>query len=198
VGGLVYSVTFGNIAYDIDEDGEPVILGRYGICSEVPDVIYLFSINLPWLYTTPEDIMAHMFLMPYIYSLSELTVYTPERQLNFTITGDAFQNTITHNGVILTNTRPFTELYQYIISAKGEIMFRDELEPDCELIARITYRYREDSREDDVVEFYTAGDRKSIIRINGENVYMCRDIYTIQLLSNIEAFINGDELRLDW
>jgi len=73
-----------------------------------------------------------------------------------------------------------------------------ELEPDSEFIARITYRYNLPGRDNDIIEYYTAADRKSIIRINGENIYKCRDIYTTRLLSNIDAYINGTEINLEW
>jgi len=205
-GGEAYTLTIGNPAQSADG----ITVGWFGTSSQVPGVLFLFEPNpvlLPWLYTEPEDLVSQMFMMPYIYSLDELIIeFSPENQeesqtkiLNFKITGDTEENTITLDGIKLSQIESdlFTQLYQYLILAKGESLFFEQ-EHKGETIAKITYIYRDESRPDNTVEFLTADDRKSVIRVNGENLYKCRDVYTTRLIKNIQAFIDGGEIVLNW
>jgi len=196
-GGKLYTLTIGAARVEKDEDGGETLTGWYGVCSEVPDVLYVFDTeSLPWIYAEPEALMAQMFLTPYVYSLKELVVETPDNRIEFDISGGADDHSIAANGTILADERPFTDLYMFLIGAKGESVFTEDYESF--LIARVTYRYKDETRADDVVEFYKADDRKSVIRVNGENLFKCRDVYTTRLAENISAFLSGGEIIGNW
>jgi len=172
---------------------------------QVPDIVFLFDYaSLPWLFTEEKDLLAEMFLMPYIYSIDRVVIEYDASTLELKITGDAEDNTISLDGKRLDADERdrFGDLYRFLISAKGEELFTDDEDSD-ELIVKITYHYRDNSQSTDVVEYHkdTSADsdnRRSIIRLNGENVYKIRNAYTTRLINNIEAFINGENIILDW
>ncbi|MDR0222132.1 MAG: DUF4340 domain-containing protein [Oscillospiraceae bacterium] len=197
-GGKLFNLTIGGApAVETGADGVNALSGWFGICSEIPDVLYLFEpSSLPWVYASPEDLMAEMFLTPYVYSLDGLIVETADTRLEFTVSGDADENEIFLNGEKIADDRPFKDLYQYLVGAKGEWLFGGESGTD--FIARITYKYKDPKFPDDTVEYYAADDRKSVVRLNGENVFKCRDIYTTRLVGNISAFISGGEIIQNW
>ncbi|MCL2633818.1 MAG: DUF4340 domain-containing protein [Oscillospiraceae bacterium] len=196
-GGKLYTLTIGNAAGEIDEFGIERIVGWYGICSEVPDVLYLFDpTSLPWVYIMPEDIMAELFLMPYVYSVEQLIIETAGHTLTFDIFGDSDNHAIVYNGTTLIYENAFTDLYRFLVGARGTEIFMEEY--DGAVIARITYRYHNDLFPDDVIEYLEAPDRRSVIRLNGENIYKCNYMYTARLLENVDAFVNGTEIKQDW
>ena len=180
--------------------------GYYGISSHVPELLFLFSeASLPWLSVTAEDLVSDVFLTPYIFSLDKLIIEIEDdahefATLEFTIIGDDDDNTVFFNGNPLSaNERDkFGELYQYLISARGETLFMTET-PDAKTVVKITFVYRDVNRGQDVVEYLAGNNRRSIIRINGDNIFTCRDIYTTRLLQNIQAFTDGENpIVLDW
>ncbi|MDR0197092.1 MAG: DUF4340 domain-containing protein [Oscillospiraceae bacterium] len=196
-GGKLFELKIGLPAVEKSEDGVDTLKGWFGICSEVPDVLYLFEPSaLPWVYAVPEDLMAEMFLTPYIYSLDRLIIETESARLEFTITGDANGGDILLNGEKLTDDRRLKDLYQYLVGAKGEWIFMEESK--SEFIARIVYKYKDSGFPDDTVEYYTADDRKSVVRLNGENIFKCRDLYTTRLVDNIDAFLSGGDIIQNW
>jgi hypothetical protein len=187
-----------------DENGTN--LGWFGISSHVPHVVYLFAgETLPWLNTSIDRLHAASFLQPHIYSIDTVTLETPDTTLVFTITGDEHESAIMFEGAELTGEHSnsatargrFADLYMYLISARMAEVFIGETPPESELIARITYSYRGDT-PDDVVEYYTAENFLSIVRVNGVNIYKLRAEYTRRLVSNISAFAEGGEIINDF
>jgi len=196
--GKVYSLTIGAARVEADENGDNKVTGWYGMCGEVADVLYVFAPeSLPWLYAEPEDLMSQAFLTPYVYSLKELVVEAGDKKLTFDISGNADEHTVLANNVKVDEDRYFSRFYMFIIGVKGEWIFM-EPENETELLGRATFRYNDENRPDDVIEYYAAADRKSVIRVNGKNVFKCRDIYTERLAENISAFLSGGEIVENW
>jgi hypothetical protein len=179
-GETVYTLTIGSPQVNADGD----TIAWFATSSEVEDILFLFDTqHLPWLRTAPENIISEMFLTPYIFSLERVEIVTSDITLIQSIKDDG-------------SIDEFQSLYQFLMSAKGEDLFMDEGGDD--LIVSITYVYSDEQFEPDVVEFFAADDRKSIIRINGQNMYKCRDLYTNRLLANIDAFMDGEEIIQSW
>ncbi|MCL1881781.1 MAG: DUF4340 domain-containing protein [Oscillospiraceae bacterium] len=204
-GGQTFILTVGTRLEN--ETGE--IIGWLGKSNHAPiPMVFLFDSDvLPWLFVSVDTLLAENFLQPYIYSVDRVIIETSEPEtLEFRITGDAEGNRIYFNGEYLTGTSRdsssergrFASLYMFLISVSGEELFVDEIPDDSELIARVTYIFRDDSRDDDVIEFYTADNFRSIIRVNGVTLFKIRDRYTSRLLSNLNAFVDGSEIINDW
>lgn len=202
-GGKTYTLTIGKAYYENpDSNEDPTVSpdGYYGVFSEVPDVLYVFSPTaLPWLTTTVESVMSRLFLMPYIYSLDSVTIKTNDDTYVMGISGDPSNHVFTFNGVQAEKEEAFKQLYQFLISASGnEIYLEDEKD---EFICSITYSYRDKTKnpKDDVVEFYHShSDLKTIIFVNGNPAFKCRQMYVTRLLENIQAYLKGEEIIDTW
>lgn len=175
------------------------VVAYYGICNQVPDVIYLFdAASLPWITNPPEDFASEMFLVPYIFDLESIAYEDAETSFEIRIEGtnesNAFYNNETNEKV---DGDSFKELYQYFISAKGDSFY--DSEDRGEKIASITYNYENESMEPSVVEFFEGVEsREVIIAVNGVNLYTTKPMYTVRLLENAQAFLNGEEIVLSY
>jgi hypothetical protein len=202
--GEIYTLRIST--YVENELGENV--GWFGTSTHVPGAVFLFDPEmLPWLVVSVDHLLASSLLQPYIYSVDTLTLETAQHTLNFRIVGDNENNSIFWDENPLqghfrdtdSQRGRFHDLYLFLLSAITEELFLDDNPPGSQFIARVTYRFRDENREDDVVEYFTSDDfTRSIVRLNGTNLYKIRAAYTTRLLSNINAFASGGEIINDF
>jgi hypothetical protein len=216
----IFALTIGGRLATADDN----TVGWFGLSSHAPEVVYVFTADtLPWLTVSIENIHATAFLQPFIYSLEQLILETPSGgsgssgssgtglNLEFTITGDLHSNRIywenSDTGRLFlegsnrdnnSDRGRFGELYIYIISARMDELFFEDTPHDSQLMARITYVFRDENTPNEVVEFYTAPDFRSIVRVNGRNIYKISERFTTRLISNIEAFASGRVIINDY
>lgn len=197
----IYRLFLGDaIVQDVTDETSGVtsqqIVGYYGYCNQVPDIIYVFSSDTVfWATMGVGDYMSEMFLMPYVYDLSGVSYYDAANDFTVEVTGDNTDNHFYIDGEEI-NGDDFKSFYQYLISAKGNEFYTDDAKG--ELIARVTYTYESADIEPDVVEFYSCEDRSVIIAVNGANCYKTKQMYTIRLLENAEALLTGGEIVLTY
>ncbi len=204
-----YKLTLGNVLADeaADENGKVTqnISGIYGICSEKPDVLYVFDYeDIPALSIDPESVVSELFLMPYIFSLDGVKYSDSEgREFEFTFettpaeTEDGEDvHSYYMNGEAAEEER-VKQMYQFLISASGDELYFDEARG--EQIAEITYTYSDKSRGEDVVAFYESEtDRSIIISVNGENMFKSKRAYINRLFKNADSLLNGGEIVLTY
>lgn len=203
-----YTITLGNaVAEEVaDENGNVTtkIAGFYGMSSEVPDTLFLFSADsIPAFSIQAESIISRLFLMPYIYSL-ESVEYSDNKGQEFTLgfetlKGEGEDGTDIHNHYLngeLYDEQKIKNMYQYLIAASGDDLYMEE--EKGELLATVTYNYADEGEASDVVKFYSSDDRKVIINVNGDNLFKTKQIYINQLYSNVESFLNGGEIVLTY
>lgn len=204
-----YKLTLGNVLADeaADENGNvsQKISGIYGICSEKPDVLYVFDYeDIPALSIDPESVVSELFLMPYIFSLDGVKYSDSEgREFEFTFettpaeTEDGEDvHSYYMNGEAAEEER-VKQMYQFLISASGDELYFDEARG--EQIAEITYTYSDKSRGEDVVAFYESEtDRSIIISVNGENMFKSKRAYINRLFKNADSLLNGGEIVLTY
>jgi hypothetical protein len=195
----------GNPVYEQLEgiNGErEIITGYYGVFSAYPDVVYVFALDfLPWLNFDMERLMSSSFHMPQILHVGGLTIETPNHSMNFTFTGNSNEDEEYFLAGELVDTRHFKSLYQYVIAASAEQLFKGDADAvaDMPLLARYTYSYRERfNRPDDTVEFRDSGDRRVVIVFNGEPRFTCRMMYITRLEQNLEAYLKGEEINISF
>ncbi|MBQ8904316.1 MAG: DUF4340 domain-containing protein [Oscillospiraceae bacterium] len=202
-----YTITLGNaLSEEVpDENGNVTtqIAGFYGMSSEVPDTLFVFSLeNIQAMVIQPDDLISRLFLMPYIYSL-DTVVYEDCKgtsfEMSFEATKDeAGEDVYKHflNGEECAEDR-LKEMYQYLISASGEETYFEE--EKGELLAQVTYNYKKAGEQPHVVQFYSCdGDRSVIINVNGENLFKTTQSYITQLYSNAQNFLSGGEIVLTY
>lgn len=201
-----YVMFFGNEIVNITESEDEsapdlkTVVGYYGMV-EGSDIIYAFTTDsVPWYDLAVEDIVSRRPVTPYIYTCDSVVVTTPERVYEFKINGNASDSSFTLDGVELDNYK-FRELYQHLIAAVGEEIYR--VDGDYEPFITVQLNYRDKyhyfyGAASDKIEYFKSDDRKNIVKVNGEVLFKVRQVYTERLLENIEALISGGDLVLNW
>ena len=194
---VVYRLYIGNAVTEEITDGETgevtaEVIGYYGICNKVPDVIYVFGTSsLIWVTMEPDTYMSELFLVPYIYDIETVRYHDGNVDFTVTITGNNDENAMYMDGKEI-DAGLFRSFYQFLVSCRGEEMYTDGARGD--FIAEFTYHY-EDDRGDDTVTFYSSDeDRTVIIAINGSNMFKTKWNYGTRLLENAQAFVSGGEI----
>lgn len=206
-GGNRYVIKLGNeiVSVTESEDGETpdlkTVTGYYGMVSG-SNILYAFSADsTPWYTIKLEEMVSRRPVSPYIYTCNSVVITTPEREYEFIIEGDAESGaTFTLDGVVLDSNK-FRQLYQHLVSSVGEELYR--VEGDYQPYVSIQFNYREKYYENygtdhDRLDFYQSDDRKNIVSVNGEVLFKVRQVYTDRLIENIDALLNGGEIKLDW
>ena len=216
-----YTLTLGlpliNTVTDEEGNEKKGLSGFFGMSSEVPDVLYLFSADdVPASTIDPKNLISRLFLMPYIYSLDKVNYSDSEgRSFSFGLETIKGEDTVNENGETIkgedihyhyvngekvSDEQSLKNMYQYLISASGEELYFEE--EKGELLAAIEYIYVDKSEGDggkDVVRFYESeGDRKIIINVNGKNLFKTRRMYITQLFANADSFLTGGEIVLTY
>jgi len=172
-----------------------------GVHSDYPEVLYTFAPGvLPWLDFDVERVMAPLFLQPYIYTVTDFIIETPEHTLSFLCTGEGRSDEEYFLDGEPIETAPFKDLYIYAICASATGLFTGEPEDIEEMpfLARYTYTFREASGRGDIVaEFYDAGNLRSVIVLNGEPRFTTSTLYLTRLYQNIEAYLGGEKV-ISW
>lgn len=204
-----YTLTLGNaVGQEVtDENGNvsTEITGIYGMSSEVPDTLFLFDESaIPAVSVRADALISRLFLMPYIYSLKEVT-YADHLGQEFTLSFEKEKEaTETENAVYKhllngeeTDEQRLKNIYQFMISASGDELYFDGGED--ELLAEIHYIYADAGRGENIVKFYSSkDDRKVIINVNGKNLFKTKQIYMTRLFENVESYLNGGEIVLTY
>ena len=171
-------------------------VGYYGYTNQVPGVIYIFSAESAiWATMQPGDYMSKMFFIPYIYDLGSISYKDTKSDFTIKIEGDSDENHF-FNGETEVDGDEFKKLYQFFIAAKGESFYTDEARGD--LIATVTYTYKDAGTPADEISFYSCEDRTVIIAINGKNCYKTKQMYSVRLQENAAAFLSGGEIVLTY
>ncbi len=204
-----YTLTLGNaVGQEVaDENGNVTteISGIYGMSSEVPDTLFLFDESaVPAATVRADALISRLFLMPYIYSLKEVT-YADHLGQEFTLSFEKVKDATETEPAVYkhllngeeTDEQRLKNLYQFMIAASGDELYFDGGED--ELLAEIHYIYADESRGENVVKFYSAkDDRRVIINVNGENLFKTKQIYMSRLYENVKSYLNGGEIILTY
>lgn len=171
---------------------EGVQAGYYAMAEGI-DVIYMFENGtLPWLDTMPLDLTISMITSNYIFTVNAIDI-TGSAEAHFTMTGssnDDYAVKLNGNDV---DKESFKTLYQFILSAPAEQLHLEEPsgEPD------LTVEIKTESGSD-VLEFYPAESRRTIIKLNGVPSFSCKTAYLERLKENIKLFENGEAIVENW
>ena len=205
-GGTRYVLHFGDeiiTTTPTEDENTPdltTVTGYYGMLEGVNAVFAFDTSAVPWYKMTLQDIISRRPVSPYIYTCDSVVITTPDREYVFEINGDAKENSFILDGEELNGDK-FRQLYQHLITAVGDEVFLEEGE--YEPYISVTFNYREEyhklyNTESDTIRYYKSDDRKNIVSVNGKVLFKVRQVYTERLIENIDALINGGELRLDW
>ncbi|MGN1101392.1 MAG: DUF4340 domain-containing protein [Huintestinicola sp.] len=173
-----------------NEDGAQA--GYYAMAEGI-EVIYKFENGtLPWLDTMPLDLTISMITSNYIFTVNEIDI-TGSVEAHFTMTGssnDDYAVKLNGNDV---DTDSFKTLYQFILSAPAEQLYLEEPAGEADLTIEI-----KTADGGDVLEFYPAESRRTIIKLNGVPSFTCKTAYLERLKENIKLFENGEAIVENW
>ncbi|MCM1054332.1 MAG: DUF4340 domain-containing protein [Bacteroides sp.] len=171
------------------------LAGFYAMSNQVKDVIYYFSADkMIWATMEPTRYMSKLFLMPYIYDLNTVSYRDSDCEFSLTVEGGADDGRVILNGEESDIDR-FKTFYQYLVSCRGEEIYTDEAKGD--FIAEFSYTY-DDGRDPDSVALYGSNDRKVVIEVNGKNIFKTKWNYGTRLKENAKAYLNGEEVILNY
>lgn len=199
-GGKARVLLLGNKVSSVDSSELTSVTGYYAMFEGERQIFEISTSNAPWYDCNVGEIMSRRPVSPYIYTVDTLTVTTPEKEYVFKVNGDADNHSFTYGEQELSDSS-FKGFYQHLITAIGEELYFSEEKPAPYITVKFTYRseYRKTyGRAEDIIEFYKSDDRKNIIAVNGDILFKVREIYTQRLLDNLNALLNGGEIKLDW
>lgn len=187
---------------DSSEDGGGLssVSGYYAMLEGDRLVYEISTSKAPWYTCKAEGIMSRRPISPYIYTVDTLTITTPDGEFEFKVNGDADEHSFMYGSQTLSDSG-FKGMYQYLITAMGEELYFSDEQLEPYITVKFTYRdeYHEIyGRGEDVIVYYKSDDRKSKVSVNGSILYKVRQIYTDRLLENLDALLNGGDIKLDW
>ncbi len=160
------------------------------------DVIYRITVfNLPWLEAVADNLFSTFILLPNINDVDTVEVLSQDEIFTFKSKGERETLTATLNDNSIT-TENYRAMYEFLISASAREINRGA--EKGELIARITYKYRDKKRNDDVVEFFASDERKCILSLNGSSGFLTETRYADKIYSNCQKVANGEKPLLEY
>ena len=160
------------------------------------DVVYKITVfNLPWLEAVPDNLFSTFILLPNINDVDTVEVFSQNETFTFKSKGEKSELIATLNGKEIT-TDNYRAMYEFLISSSAREINRGA--EKGELIARITYKYRDKKRDDDVVEFFATDDRKCILSLNGSAGFLTETRYADKIYTNCVKVANGEKPLLEY
>ena len=174
------------------ENGNPA---RYVMGSKT-DIIYKVGLeNLPWATAKLDNLFSSFILIPNVKVVDSVVIFAGNENYTFKSKGEGSNLTATLNGNEITSDN-YRAMYEFLISASAkEINYGAR---KGELIAKVTYKYRDSKKSDDVIEFFASDDRKCIISLNGSESFLTETRYADKILSNCQKVANGEKPSLDY
>ena len=163
------------------------------------DVIYRCPVtSVTWLETQYQDLVSSMFLVPHIYTVSNVDIVLQDKSYNYTVSYDESIDTVFAKCNSKTvNTANFQSFYQVLVSCYLENYNTNR--PEGEPYMTLTYTYTEGGS--DSVAFYTDPNdvRQSIIAYNGEYTdFSVRTVWVEKVIADCERLLNGQDISTTW
>lgn len=169
--------------------------GHYLMADDVPVVYVVADVNNPWMSMEINNLFSSLILLPNINDVEGIDISVGGKSYTVEASGEDNDLKASLNGTEL-DTSIYRKFYQYLLSAPAEEYNHGSSRG--ELQASITYHYKDHSKADDVISFYDAGNRRSILSYNGQETFLCRSTYVDYLARNCEKVLAGETPVLDY
>lgn len=166
----------------------------YLMRSGVPVVYRVDAAGLPWYDMTYQDFVATLQLLPYIDTVSQVTVEASGGQkyvFDFEGEGDELQF---KSGGKQLDDKQFRKYYQSLIGMPSEEYTEAEPPDESEALLKITFTYRDSSKKPDYIALLPGPTRRVFLSINGESEFYTRASYLDTILKNSEKILAGEEV----
>ncbi|MEG2596868.1 MAG: DUF4340 domain-containing protein [Oscillospiraceae bacterium] len=173
------------------EDGTAA---RYLMKSD-SDLVYVIPVSsLPWITADINNLFSSLFLVPSINTVDTVTVEAGKNSYMFQTTGEDENLAVTLNGNKIS-AENYRLMYEFLLSAS--IKEINQGSTPGEMLAKITYHYRDGKKSDDTLAFFAVSERKCVISLNGDNSFLAETRYVDKLLSNCEKISKGETPSLE-
>lgn len=167
--------------------------GYYGMACDINMVFIFDKASLPWLTVMPLDLTTNMITSHYIYNIDTISIKCEGTDVTFDISGSGADDFgVSSDGKEL-DADAFKKFYQFILGAPSEQLYFGEVtgEPAA------TIEIKADDGND-VIEFYTIENRRTVIVLNGKPSFSCKTAYVDRLVQNVQKYLNGEEIIENW
>jgi hypothetical protein len=178
-------------------------LGGFSVRASAPDAqgnVYLMkegsdlvfqaaAADLPWLSTTWFALMEKLIVLPFIDTIASVEVRTPDRTVEFTLSGEGDDLKI-KAGSVDVEASVFRSFYQTLLTASYDEA--TDISPASLHAAflEIVYRYR-NGKNPEHIRFYSTGSRRVLINYNGGRVYATLSAYTSKVIADLDQVLAG-------
>jgi hypothetical protein len=174
---------------------KPDSAGMVYILREGSPLVYEAAVSkLPWLEVSWFDLMEKLIILPFIDSVSQVEVKTPERSVVFSLSGEGDDLRVLAGNTDV-DVKNFRAYYQTLIGALyneySDVSAASLPPPFLEII----YRYRDGARKADTVSFHRASSRRVLTSLNRGRPYFTLSAYTDQVLADLDQVIAGQKVR---
>ena len=177
---------------DLPTDHSHKHQGHY-LMKEGVDVVYMaLETGTPWVTISVQDMISGLILVPHIDSLQAVEVVSGGKTEKFVLTGEKDEMKVRYNNEKPINTEEFRSFYVYLLQAPAEEIYTGTpaIEAGISAETKVTYIYDDTDRKPDVIEYIPVGLRRYVVRVNGEENYICRSEYVDRLQTNLYNIIN--------
>lgn len=159
--------------------------------------------GLTWLDAAAEDLLARTVVTPYMNTVSEILIETPDLSSDILISVDDSGNASAEiDGEKVADQDNFNNFYYVLISQEALSLLTDEEKAQTDVsgmkcLATITFRYR-DGSADDVISWYGESEdsRNLVVTLNGQPGYRFSYTSLELILKDLEMVKNGEEITV--
>ena len=166
----------------------------YVVREGVPAVYIVPSASLLWLELTPFQAMEKMLVIPFIDSVSGVTVELPGQTFKFTLEAQEDLLTVALDGQPYEDVKNFRQFYQTLLSASYESYTEEKPDTNAKVLLRFSYSYR-DGSEPTVITFYEGASRKVFIQLDDESPMYALSSYVDRVISDTAKVVAGEAIK---
>jgi hypothetical protein len=167
---------------------EPDTSGNVFLMREGSDLVFeAGAAGLPWLSADWFQFMDKLIVLPFIDSVAQVEVRSPQKTAVFSLSGEGDALTVNAEGVVI-DTAVFRPYYQTLITASYQDVA--DISPSDPPFLEITYRYR-DGKKPDRVSFYPAASRRVLVSFNGGRAFYAYSAYTDKVIGDLDLILQN-------
>ncbi|MDR2371467.1 MAG: DUF4340 domain-containing protein, partial [Treponema sp.] len=167
--------------------------GNVYLMKEGSDLVFqAAAADLPWLSVTWFDLMEKLIVLPFIDTVASVEVRTPERTVEFTLSGEGDDLKVRAGGVEL-DPPVFRSYYQTLLTASYDEKTDTSPASLPEAFLEIVYRYRS-GKSPEHIRFYSTGSRRVLVNYNGGRVYVTLAAYTDKVIADLDQVLAGQKV----
>lgn len=174
------------------------VTGYYAVMAGVPGIFVISAEAAPWYSFNPADYVSARPLSPYIYGCESVEVKASGRTYKFVINGA--EKTVSIDGKAVDGEL-FKKLFEQLIGSVGEEVYTGESSAEPDVTVKFTYT--EDyaklyGARENTLGYANAGERKSVVSLDGKPIFKVSAVYTERLSENIEKLLRGEDFSIVW